>query len=194
MLRIFKNLSRKDWGFVIISIAFIVVQVWLDLKLPDYMSEITLLIQMPQTVMAEVLTAGGKMLICALGSLVSSICVAVCAARISSSFAATLRRVLFNKVQSFSLEEISNFSTASLITRSTNDVVQVQMLIVMGLQSIIKAPIVAIWAIAKIYGKSVEWTITTGIAIAVLLVIVFSCISLALPKFKRLQSLTDETE
>ncbi|MBQ4101077.1 MAG: ABC transporter ATP-binding protein [Oscillospiraceae bacterium] len=192
MLRIFKNLSRKDWGFVIISIAFIVVQVWLDLKLPDYMSEITLLIQMPQTVMAEVLTAGGKMLICALGSLVSSICVAVCAARISSSFAATLRRVLFNKVQSFSLEEISNFSTASLITRSTNDVVQVQMLIVMGLQSIIKAPIVAIWAIAKIYGKSVEWTITTGIAIAVLLVIVFSCISLALPKFKRLQSLTDD--
>ncbi|MBQ4100031.1 MAG: ABC transporter ATP-binding protein [Oscillospiraceae bacterium] len=192
MIRIFKNLTKKDWLFAAISVAFIVVQVWLDLKLPDYMSEITMLIQMQQPIMSDVLATGGKMLLCAFGSLVSSICVAICAAKISSNFSATLRAVLFNKVQSFSLEEISNFSTASLITRSTNDITHVQMLIVMGLQSIIKAPIVAIWAIAKISGKSHEWTITTGIAVAILLVIVVVCISLALPKFKKLQALTDD--
>ena len=132
MIRIFKNLTKKDWLFAAVSVAFIVVQVWLDLKLPDYMSEITMLIQMQQPIMSDVLATGGKMLLCAFGSLVSSICVAICAAKISSNFSATLRSVLFNKVQSFSLEEISNFSTASLITRSTNDITHVQMLIVMA--------------------------------------------------------------
>ncbi len=192
MIRIFKNLTKKDWTYAGISILFIVVQVWLDLKLPDYMSGITLAIQQPNAAMSDILLTGGKMLLCALGSLISSVFVAICAAKISSNFSSTLRSVLFKKVQSFSLEEISNFSTASLITRSTNDITHVQMLIVMGMQSIIRAPIVAIWAIAKIWGKSAQWTITTGVAIGILLGLVVICTALALPKFKMLQKLTDD--
>lgn len=192
MLKLFKNLTKKDWLFVGISIVFIVIQVWLDLKLPDYMSEITTLIQKNVSSMNDIIIAGAKMLACALGSLVSSVFVAILASRIAANFSAKLREILFGKVQSFSLEEIAGFSTASLITRSTNDVTQVQMLVVMGLQAIIKAPIMAIWAIVKISSKSWQWTLTTGIAVLVLLLIVGICIALALPKFKKLQSLTDD--
>lgn len=192
MLKIFKYLSKKEWTFVGVSLVFIVAQVWLDLKLPDYMSTITMLVQTDGSAMREILSAGGKMLACALGSLVSSIVVAVIAARIASNFGARLREQLFDKVQSFSLEEINGFSTASLITRSTNDITQVQMLVVMGLQAMIKAPILAVWAIVKISGKSWQWTLSTGIAVLFLVVVVGICIVLALPKFKKVQKLTDD--
>ena len=192
MLKIFKNLKKEDWGYLGIGIIFIVLQVWLDLKMPDYMSEITLLVKTPGSEMADILTAGGKMLLCALGSLVSAMVVSVIAARIASNFGATMRGKLFSKVQSFSMAEIGKFSTASLITRSTNDVTQVQMLIVFGLQAIIKAPIMAVWAIVKIAGKNTTWTLTTGAAVAVLLVVVIICVSLVMPRFKKIQEYTDD--
>lgn len=191
MLKILKNLEPKEWFLFGISFMFIIAQVWLDLELPDYMSDITRLIQTPGSEMNEILVAGGWMLLCALGSLATSVVVAGIASRIAADLSARLRSKLFDKVQSFSMEEISNFSTASLITRSTNDITQVQMLIVIGLQLLVKAPILAVWAILKISGKSWEWTLTTGAAVALLVVIVAVCIVLVLPKFKKLQLLTD---
>ena len=191
MLKLLKNLEPKEWFLFGISLMFIIAQVWLDLELPDYMSDITRLIQTPGSEMNEILVAGGWMLLCALGSLATSVIVAGIAARIAADLSARLRSKLFDKVQSFSMEEISNFSTASLITRSTNDITQVQMLIVIGLQLLVKAPILAVWAILKISGKSWEWTLTTGAAVALLVVIVAVCIVLVLPKFKKLQLLTD---
>lgn len=192
MVKLSKNFTMRDWLFMILSVACIVVQVWMDMTMPGYMSEITTLVQSPGSAMADILAAGGKMLLCALGSLGAACVVAILVSRISSNFSATLRQRLFDKVQSFSLEEIGKFSTASLITRSTNDVTQVQMLIVLGLQVIIKAPITAVWAICKILGKSWQWTMTTGIAVLVLLAIVGVCMVLVMPKFKRLQRLTDD--
>lgn len=192
MLKILKYFTKKEWMFVGVSLAFIVAQVWLDLKLPDYMSTITMLVQTDGSTMSEILSAGGKMLACALGSLAASIIVAVFAARIASNLGARLRARLFDKVQSFSMEEISGFSTASLITRSTNDITQVQMLVVMGLQVMIKAPILALWAIVKISSKNWQWTLSTGVAVLFLLVVVGICILLALPKFKKVQKLTDD--
>lgn len=192
MLKIFKNFKKKEWILLIISILFVISQVWLDLKLPDYMSDITRLIQTPGSKMSEILVSGGWMLLCALGSLVASIIVAGLAAKIAANFSARLRFKLFNKVQAFSMEEINNFSTASLITRSTNDVTQVQTFIVTGLQLLIKAPILAVWAVLKIVGKNWELSLTTGIAVAILLIIVGACIAIALPRFKKLQRLTDD--
>jgi ATP-binding cassette subfamily B protein len=192
VLRIFKNLGKKDWLCVCGAIVFIVTQVWLDLKMPDYMTEITQLVQTPGSEMSQVLTAGGKMLACAVGSLLSAILVAGFAAKIATNFGATLRGRLFDKVQAFSMAEVGRFSTASLITRTTNDVMQVQMLIVMGLQSIVKAPIMAVWAISKISGKSQEWMFSTLAAVVILFVIVSVCVAIAMPKFKRLQKMTDE--
>ena len=192
MLKLLKYLTKQDWGLAVLALVFIVAQVWLDLTMPDYMSEITTLVQTQGSAMSDILIAGGKMLACALGSFAASIIAAVCAARIAANFAATLREKLFDQVQSFSMAEIGKFSTASLITRSTNDVMQVQILIVMGLQVLLKAPIMAVWAICKIAGKSWQWTMSTGVAVAVLLVIVLVCIIVALPKFRQLQKLTDD--
>lgn len=192
MIKIFKNFTKKDWSLIIICLAFIILQVWLDLKLLDYMSKITMLVQTTGSTMDEIIESGVKMLGCALGSLASSVVVAIFAARVATNFAANLRERLFDKVQAFSMEEIGSFSTASLITRSTNDISQIQTLVVMGLQAIIKAPIMAVWAIFKIAGKSWQWTASTGVAVIVLLVIVGSCMIFALPKFKKLQQLTDD--
>lgn len=192
MLKIFKYLQRKDWLTILLAVVFIAAQVWLDLLLPDFMSEITSLVQTEGSAMSAILTAGSKMLLCALGSLTSSVVVAVCAASVASNFSSTLREKMFDKVQSFSMAEIGRFSTASLITRTTNDIMHVMMLIVMGLQSIIRAPMMAIWAISKISTKSPEWTFTTGVAVIILLVLVVIVISLAMPKFKKLQVLTDD--
>lgn len=192
MLKLFKNFTKTEFLLAICSIGFIVLQVWLDLEMPTYMSEITVLIQNPNSQMSDVLYNGGMMLLCALGSLISSVAVAIFAARISSNFATALRSKLFRKVQSFSMEEIGRFSTASLITRSTNDVTQIQTFIVMGLQMIIKAPIMAVWSICKIAGSEWEWTLAMAVAIAVLLIVVLICISVALPKFKKMQKLTDD--
>ena len=192
MFKLMKNFTKKEWALAALAIVFIVLQVWLDLTMPEYMSEITKMVQTEGSEMSEILLAGGKMLLCALGSLAASVITAVCAARIATRFAATLRGLLFQKVQSFSMEEIGHFSTASLITRSTNDVTQVQMLIVMGLQMMIKAPIMAVWAICKIAGKEWQWTMATAVAVIVLLMIVGTCVLLAMPKFKKLQILTDD--
>jgi len=177
---------------VALSLVFIVLQVWLDLTMPEYMAEITRLVRIPGSEMSEILLAGGKMLLCALGSLAASVVTAVCAAKIAAGFGGTLRRKLFSKVGSFSMEEIGHFSTASLITRSTNDITQVQNLIVMGLQMLIKAPIMAVWAIGKISGKAREWTMSTAAAVIILLLVVLISMILVMPKFKKMQKLTDD--
>ena len=192
MLRIFKNFRKQEVVLALFSVVFVVAQVWLELKLPDYMREITSLITTQDSAMHDILIAGGKMLLCAFGSLLVTVLVAVCASRIASNFSAIVRGKLFDKVQSFSMEEIGRFSTASLITRSTNDVTQVQMLIVMGLSIMLRAPIMAVMAILKIVDKSWQWTLSTGVAVVVLLSVVIICVSLCMPKFKRLQSLTDD--
>ena len=191
MLKMLKRFTKKEGLLAGLSLFFIVIQVWLDLKIPDYMSEVTMLVQTPTSEMADIYRAGGMMLVCAFGSLVSAVAVAVIAAKISANFGANIRSSLFNKVMDFSMEEMSRFSTASLITRSTNDITQVQMLIVMGLQAIIKAPIIGVWAILKISNKSWQWTFTTAMAIVVLMAVVGILMTLALPKFKSLQGLTD---
>jgi len=192
MLRIFKNFRKQEVVLALFSVVFVVAQVWLELKLPDYMREITSLITTQDSAMHDILIAGGKMLLCAFDSLLVTVLVAVCASRIASNFSAIVRGKLFDKVQSFSMEEIGRFSTASLITRSTNDVTQVQMLIVMGLSIMLRAPIMAVMAILKIVDKSWQWTLSTGVAVVVLLIVVIICVSLCMPKFKRLQSLTDD--
>ena len=187
MVKLLKKLTWKDFILAAVAFVFIIVQVWLSLTMPDYMSEITKLVQTKGSKMNDILIAGGKMLACALGSLLAAVCTSICASKISSNFSANLRGQVFHKVQSFSMEEIGNFSTASLITRSTNDITQVQMLIVMGLEVLLKAPIMAVWALCKISTK----TASTGVAVVVLLSFVCVCVAVALPKFKKLQSLTD---
>ena len=192
MLSIFKHLRKKEWALVLVSIAFIYAQVWLDLKLPDYMSEITKLLQTSTDSLSEIWQAGGKMLLCALGSLVTAVIVGFFAARIAASVAFRVRAGLYSKVEAFSMEEINRFSTSSLITRSTNDITQVQMLIAMGLQVLIRAPIMAGMAIVKIAGKNANWSLATGVAVAFMMVLVTVLIVFALPKFKIIQSLTDK--
>lgn len=191
MVKLLKKLTWKDFILAAAAFVFIIVQVWLSLTMPDYMSEITKLVQTKDSKMNDILIAGGKMLACALGSLLAAVCTSICASKISSNFSANLRGQVFHKVQSFSMEEIGNFSTASLITRSTNDITQVQMLIVMGLEVLLKAPIMAVWALCKISTKNWQWTASTGVAVVVLLSFVGVCVAVALPKFKKLQSLTD---
>lgn len=191
MLKILKRLSGKEWMQVGISLVFIVAQVWLDLKLPDYMSEITRLTQTEGSALADIWSAGGSMLLCALGSVVASVTVGFFAARIAASFSRRLRSGLYEKVDSFSMNEISRFSTASLITRSTNDITQIQLFITMGLQMIVKAPIMAIWAITKIAGKGLEWTEATGVTLLVMIAMISILMIYALPKFKKMQTLTD---
>lgn len=192
MIKLLKNLPKRNWLMMLFTIGFVVLQVWLDLTIPDYMADITALVQTDGSKMADIMAAGGKMLLCAFGSLAATVVVAIISSRIASDFSAVLRAKLFNKVQGFSMEEIGRFSTASLITRSTNDVTQVQMFVTMGFQVLIKAPILAIWAVCKISAKSWQWTFSTGVAVAVLLIIVGLCVSIALPKFKKLQELTDD--
>ncbi len=192
MVKALKNLGRREWGLATVSVVFIVLQVWLELTMPDYMTEITMLVQTPGSEMSRILRAGGMMLLCALGSLVSSIIVSIIVARIATNFGATLRRRLFSRVQDFSMEEIGRFSTASLITRSTNDIMQVQMVIVMGLQVMVKAPITAGWAIGKIATKNWQWTFSTGTAVVLLLALIGTAMVIVMPRFKKMQKLTDE--
>ena len=191
MLKIFKYLKKKELIMVAASILFIVGQVWLDLKLPDYMSEITKLVTTEGSHISDVLTEGAKMLFCALGSVAMSVIVGFFAAKIAAGFSKRLRSMLFKKVSDFSMEEINGFSTSSLITRSTNDVTQVQMLIAMGLQVMIKGPILAVWAVGKILGKSWQWTAVTGGAVLVLFIIIGIALIFAFPKFKVIQTYTD---
>ena len=191
MLKILRRLNGKEWTQAGISLLFIVAQVWLDLKLPDYMSDITRLTQTEGSALSDIWTAGGYMLLCALGSFAASVIVGFFAARIAASFSRRLRSGLYAKVDAFSMHEISRFSTASLITRSTNDITQIQLLITMGLQMIVKAPIMAVWAIVKIAGKGLEWTAATGVTIVILVAVLATLMALAMPKFKKMQQLTD---
>ncbi|TCN26210.1 ABC transporter ATP-binding protein [Mesobacillus foraminis] len=191
MLRIFKYFEKKEWLLVLCSLVFIVTQVWLDLKLPDYMHEITMLVQTEGSRMSDVLLQGIYMILCAIGSMAAAMLVGFFAAKVAAGFSVRLRGMVFDKTMSFSMEEINGFSTSSLITRSTNDITQIQLLIAMGLQAIVKAPILAIWAIFKIMGKSWQWTAATGFAVGFLILMLSIIIFVALPKFKMIQSLTD---
>ena len=181
MIKIFKYLEKKDWAFVLCSLVFIVTQVWLELKMPDYMSKITVLVQTEGSNMKEILIAGGSMLLCALGSLLSAFIVGYFVAKIAAGLAMRLREMVYNKTMSFSMEEINKFSTSSLINRSTNDITQIQTFVAIGLQALIKAPIMAVWAIVKIAGKGLEWTGATGVAVAVLVVLIGTIIGLVMP-------------
>ena len=191
MIKLLKKLTKKDMALAGLAFLLILAQVYLNLTMPDYMSDMTVLVQTEGSAMADILAAGGKMLLCAVGSLLTAACIAVCAAKISANFSANLRGQVFDRVQSFSMEEIGRFSTSSLITRSTNDITQVQMVLVLGLEVFLKAPVTAVWAICKIAGKSWQWTATTGIAVIILLCIVGTCVMVAMPKFRKLQILTD---
>ncbi len=191
LLKLFRYLRAKEWLFSLFSLVFVGAQVVLDLMIPDYMSEITTLIETPGSDIGAVWSAGGMMLLCALGSLVSSVAVCFFASRIAANFSRRLRKEMFYKVESFTLEEINAFSTASLITRSTNDVSQVQMLVVMSLQVIVKAPLMAVWAIMKIAGKAWQWSLATGIAVVLLVAILSIAIVRTFPRFKRIQWLQD---
>ena len=191
MFKLLKRLTKKQLMMVLICIIFVVVQVWLDLKLPDYMTEITTYIQKSGSTIHDIMIPGSKMIYCALGSLGASVIVGYFAATIAAQFSRDLRSDVFQKVNSFGMEEIKKFSTSSLITRTTNDITQVQNLIAIGLQMIIKAPILAVWAIIKILGKNWQWSLATGIAVLVLLILVTILIILVLPKFELIQKLID---
>lgn len=191
MFKILKRMNRKSVGLILICIVFIVFQVWLDLRLPDYMSNITKLVQTEGSQMSEILEQGGYMILCALGSLASAIIVGYFASYIAASFSKQLRKDVFYKVENFGMEELKKFSTSSLLTRTTNDITQIQMLIAMGLQLTIKAPITAVWAVSKIAGKNMEWTVLTGGAVLVLILFISILIAITLPKTRKVQELTD---
>ena len=192
MRRVLKTLKLKEWIYVVIGVGFIVLQVWLDLKMPDYMSKITeLATSGAASGMSEIWKNGGLMLACALGSAVSSVAVGFLAARIAAAVSYRLRSMVFDKVESFSMEEINKFSTASLITRTTNDITQVQMVIAMGLQVMIKAPILAVWAIVKISTQNWQWSVATAAAVIVLVVMLLFILLAVFPKFRKIQKMTD---
>lgn len=191
LIKIIKYLNKKQWIQVLLSLVFIVTQVFLDLKIPDYMSKITMYVESPGHSVSDIIGEGKWMLLCAFGSLISAIIVGYLASKISASFSKDLRSRIFSKVESFSMKEINEFSTASLITRSTNDITQIQMVIVIGLQILVKAPIMAVWAITKIYNKGFEWTMATAVTVLILIVFVAILMLMVMPKFRMMQTLTD---
>ena len=192
MFKLFKNLSKRDRLYIIICLILIVFQVWLELKMPDYMSEITRLVQTEGSKMKDIVEQGIYMLLCAGGSLASAVVVGYFAAQVASSFSATVRSKIFRKIQEFGIQEMKKFQTSSLITRTTNDVNQVEMLIGMGLRVMAKAPIMAVWAILKILNKGVEWSILTAVCVIVLLATVGTLMAIVLPKFSLVQKLIDK--
>lgn len=191
MLKLVKDLNKKDICFILISFFLIVSQVWLELKMPDYMSSITRLVQTEGSTIFDIGEQGFYMLVCAFGSLVSAICVGYLLSHVSSNFSMNLRNKIFSKVQEFGTEEIKKFSTSSLITRTTNDVTQIEMFIAMGLQLLIKSPIMAIWAITKILDKSAEWSILTAVCVIILLTTVGIIMLIVMPRFSKVQKLID---
>ena len=192
MLKLIRNFTKKEWTLMFISALFIIFQVWLDLKMPDYMSEITQLVQTEGSSLNEILTQGIYMLLCAGGSLISSMIVGYFVANLAAQFSMKVRKKLFDKVENLSMHEVKMFSTSSLITRTTNDITQVQMLIAMGLQMMIKAPITAIWAITKILNKSWQWSAITAVALVVLLTTIGCLMIIVMPRFKIVQKLIDK--
>jgi ABC superfamily ATP binding cassette transporter, permease/ABC protein len=192
MSKLIKNFKKKDWLIIIVSIALIVMQVWFELKMPDYMSKVTVLVQTEGSKMSEILKNGGYMLMCAFASLVGAVIVGYLIALFASGFSRNLRSKLFRKVEDMSMSEIKEFSTNSLITRTTNDITQVEMFIGFGLQLLIKAPITAVWAITKILNKSWEWSMVTAVAVVILLLVIGILTIIVMPKFKIVQKLTDK--
>ena len=192
MIKLLKGLKRKEILLAILVLVLVIFQVWLELKMPDYMSNITKLVQTKGSEMSEILENGGYMLACAFGSLVAAVFTGFLTANIASNFSMQLRKKVFNKVENLSMDEVKQFSTSSLITRTTNDITQVEMLIAMGLQLLIKAPITAVWAITKILGKSWEWSTLTGIAVVILLSVIGVLTAIVVPKFKIVQKLIDK--
>ena len=191
MLKLLKGFTKKDWLTILVGIVFIVAQVWMDLKLPDYMSRITVLVQTEGSAMSDIVMQGVYMLLCAFGSLVFAVITGYLMASLSSNFSMTIREKLFKKVENLAIQDIKKFSTSSLITRTTNDVTQIQMLIAMGLQLLIKAPITAVWAVTKILNKGWQWSAVTGVAVVILLSTIAIIMALVLPKFKIVQKLID---
>lgn len=191
MIKLFKYLKKREIMGILISLVLVVFQVWLELTMPDYMSEITRLVQTEGSLMSDILIAGAKMCLCALGSLISSIIVCFLASNIASSFATIIRSKIFDKTCKYSIAEMKKFSTSSLITRTTNDVTQVDMVIGLGLQMLVKAPIMAVWAILKILNKGLEWSILTGVCVVILLITVSIILVIVLPRFERVQKLID---
>ena len=189
---IIKNFNKKDWALILVSVVLIFGQVWLELKMPDYMSQITVLVQTEGSKMSEIIKNGAYMILCALGSLLSAVVVGYLIARLSANFSKDLREKLFSKVESLSMHEIKGFSTSSLITRTTNDVTQIEMFVGMGIQLLIKAPITAIWAITKILNKSWQWSAVTASCVVILLAVISILVVLVMPKFKIVQKLTDK--
>ena len=192
MIKLLKNLSKKDILIIFLCILIMFFQVWIDLRLPEYMSSITKLIQTNNTDIKDILTEGGYMLICALGSMISAIIIGYLASFLSSSFSLSLREKVFKKVQKLGISEIKKFSTSSLITRTTNDVTQIEMLIAIGLQAMIKAPIMAVWAVSKIINKSRDLSLVVAGGVVVLLITIISIMFVVVPKFKKIQKLTDK--
>ena len=192
MLKLLRFLEKKDYLLVVLLIGFIVCQVWLDLTLPDYTKELTQAISTETATMDIVWKNGGMMLLCAVGSMACAMASVFCCSKIAADFSKNIRTNLFDKVMSFSNQEMNSFSTPSLITRTTNDVVQIQMFIAMGLQMLIKAPILAIWAICKISSTRIEWTVAAMVVVLIIVVTVIVLVSLCLPKFRLIQKLTDK--
>ncbi len=192
MIKLLKNFNKKDWFLILIVLCLVVFQVWLDLKLPDYMSAITRLVQTEGSKLSDILKNGGYMILCAFGSLGAAIVTGYLVSSISSIFSMKVRDKLFKKIQNLSTSEIKEFSTSSLITRTTNDITQVEMVITLGLQLMLKAPITAVWAILKILDKSWEWSALTGVAVVILLSVIGILMMIVLPRFKRVQKLTDK--
>jgi len=189
--KILKRLRAKELLMMGVSLVFVVSQVWLDLKMPDYMKEVTQIVSNPGGAVREVLIKGGMMLLCTLGGVAATVIVSFFSSRVAASFSHKLRRDVFGRVESFSLEELDGFSTASLITRTTNDITQIQMIIAMGLQVVIRAPIMAVWAIGKMSTRNWEWTALTGGLVVILVVTIVVLMSYALPRFRKIQTLTD---
>ncbi len=192
MIKLFKNLSKKEVIYSLICVVLVSINVWLELKIPDYMSAITRLVQTEGSKMSDIITQGAYMLGCAFGSLSVSIVVGYFAAQVASNFSAIIRKNIFEKVENMGIAEIKKFSTSSLITRTTNDVTQIEMLISMGLQALIKAPIMAVCAILKILNKGVEWSILTAICVVILLLVVGILMIIVLPRFEKVQKLIDK--
>ena len=192
MIKLIKNFNKKEWFLVFLIFILVLAQVWLELKMPDYMSQITILGQSEGIKMIEILINGGYMLLCALGSLISAVFVGYLIANLSSTFSMKIREKLFYKVEELSIHEIKQFSTNSLITRTTNDITQIEMFIGMGLQLLMKAPITAIWAVTKILNKNWQWSLVTAIAVIILLSVISCLIAIVMPKFKIVQKLHDK--
>ena len=192
MIRLFKNFEKKDIAIILTIIVLVAFSVFLDLRMPEYMSEITRLVQTETSTMNEILIAGAHMIICAVGSLVCTIVVGYFSSLLSARFSRSIRRKIFAKVESFGIAEIKKFSTSSLITRTTNDVTQVEMLLSMGLILLIKAPIMAVWALLKIIGKSGELSLVTGVGVILIVITNMFIIKTVSPRFAKIQKLTDK--